>query len=149
MKKVERFEVNGYLFDSEEAAREHIAEKEKVKSANSFNFSLVSCYPYNYIPVEWGQGINIVAKTKSWDDEVICLLSGEKLRYVREEIKLLVPQEFMKKFGEDSFTIHAANFSDTIRALRDINQRANGDWRELVDLIAELGIHPEYYDLGD
>lgn len=145
--KKEKFEVNGYLFDSEDAARKHIAEKEKRDSITPFNFSLILGIPYEYIPVEWGQGVNILRTDIDWD-QVTCLLSGEKLRYVDEEIKVLGSQEFMAKFKEDSFTIHAANFSDTIRALRDINHRAGGDWRELVDLIGELGIHPEYYDLG-
>lgn len=142
--KKEKFEVNGYLFDSEEAARKHIAEKEKRDSITYFNFSLILGIPYEYIPVEWDQGVNIIRKDINWD-EVACLLSGEKLRYVDEKIKVLEPQDFMAKFKEDSFTIHAANFSNTIRALRDINQRAGGDWRELVEMIAELGISPEVH----
>ena len=142
--KKEKFEFNGYLFDSEDAALAHIAEKERIQEITSSNFGLISAYPYDYIPVEWSENVDIISNVDNYDG-VVCLLSGELLRYVKEKIKILEPQEFMAKFKEDNFYIRAANFSDTIRALRDINQRAGGDWRELVEMIAKLEIVPEIH----
>jgi len=141
IKKVEKFEVDSRVFDSEAAALKYIAEKNSNESVIDQNFAKVNESKYNYVPI-WDECLGSVDLIYANDDYQY-LLSNNHLRYTFNPIEVISPTTFLRRLSENEYTIQAANFSRAIEGLAEMTKEAGGSWPWLVERISEFEIAPE------
>lgn len=151
--KKEVFVVDGMNFPTEEDAQNYIKQRDGNKSVLEYNTALLDNHGDSFIPVydPEEQSIDIFIKTevknggnwKVWQS----LIKDRELRYYTEKLNILSPDDFMAEFQKyPSLYIDTNEWNSFLFGLIEINQKCKIplDWREVIGLIAQMQVTPQY-----
>jgi hypothetical protein len=154
IKKVEAYEVNGTRFNSQKEAEKYVELKQKEDITLEENKHLLETNGSLTIPVYIREenSIDIFVKRRNaaggnWEDWV-SLIGDKELRYYGgESLQILQPDEFMEELRKcPSIYIGTNQWSDFIQGVININEKSKFplDWREVIDMIGQMQVMPEY-----
>lgn len=151
--KKQTFEVDGHRFNSEKEALAFIERKNNKGATDKHNAALLESDGRTFVPVydPEEQSIDIFIKTKiensggwNWWKS---LVKDRELRYYDEKLTVLTNDGFMGEFRKyPSIYIGTNEWNDFLRGITYLNENAKNplDWREVVGLIGQMQVTPEY-----
>jgi hypothetical protein len=153
IQKSEVYKIEGLSFNSQKEAEEYLAQKQKGELNIQSNIQLLDNVGGEFIPVfdPEEEFIDIFIKQRNkaggnWEDWV-SLIEDKEIRYYEQPLQVLTYDEFMCEFKKySSIYIGTNEWNSFIRGLILINENAKIplDWREVIELIGNVQVIPEY-----
>lgn len=140
--KEEKYRVENTIFNSEAEAQAHIEKRKEQQLNRVFNREAILNYWGEYAPIKVDGDIDLV---KTGEREQTLLLKGDNLYWRIGKLEIITPAAFIEYFRDlGGISVEAGRFNDIVKGFIHINREAGCNPYELLDLIANFEIEPEY-----